>query len=90
MGRRVIAIDTGEEKRKLCESLGADYWIDFATSKDIVADVKKATDGRGAHATVVTTASVSDFLSSFYCEPTLCSRVLVTLRLSIIYVKTDG
>ena len=91
MGRRVIAIDTGEEKRKLCESLGADHWIDFATSKDIVADVKKATDGRGAHATVVTSASVSDFLfSSFYCESTLCSRVLVTLRLLIIYVKTDG
>jgi len=65
MGRRVIAIDTGEEKRELCESLGADHWIDFAKSKDIVADIKKATDGRGAHAAVVTTASVSAFLRSF-------------------------
>ena len=58
MGRRVIAIDTGEEKRKLCETLGADAWIDFATSTDIVADVKKATAGLGAHAAIVTTASV--------------------------------
>jgi len=61
MGRRVIAIDTGEEKRKLCEALGADHWIDFATSNDIVADIKKVTGGRGAHATVVTTASSSGY-----------------------------
>ncbi|MCL6362614.1 zinc-dependent alcohol dehydrogenase, partial [Pectobacterium polaris] len=40
MGRRVIAIDGGEEKRKLCESLGADAWIDYTTCKDIVAEVK--------------------------------------------------
>lgn len=65
MGRRVIAIDTGEEKRKLCEDLGADHWIDFAISKDIVADIKKVTDGRGAHATIVTTASVRESFSSF-------------------------
>lgn len=58
MGRRVIAIDGGEEKHKLCMELGADKWIDFTKSKDIVADVKKATDGHGAHAAVVTTASV--------------------------------
>ena len=59
MGRRVIAIDTGEEKRKLCETLGADHWIDFVKSNDIVADIKTVTDGRGAHAAIVTTASVS-------------------------------
>ena len=58
MGRRVIAIDGGEEKHKLCKTLGADVWIDFTTSKDIVGDIKKATGGLGAHAAVVTTASV--------------------------------
>ncbi|KAF9009952.1 mannitol-1-phosphate dehydrogenase MPDH1 [Cyathus striatus] len=61
MGRRVIAIDGGEEKRQLCEKLGADAWIDFTKSKDIVADVKKITGGRGAHAAVVTTASPSGY-----------------------------
>ncbi|KAF8155717.1 mannitol-1-phosphate dehydrogenase [Crassisporium funariophilum] len=61
MGRRVIAIDTGDEKRELCKSLGVDHWIDFAESKDIVADIKKATEGRGAHAAVVTTASSSGY-----------------------------
>jgi propanol-preferring alcohol dehydrogenase len=61
MGRRVIAIDTGEEKRKLCETLGADHWIDFAKSDDIVADIKKVTGGRGAHAAIVTAASSSGY-----------------------------
>ena len=46
-GYRVIAIDTGDEKRKLCESLGADVWIDFKETKDIVAAVKSATGGSG-------------------------------------------
>lgn len=58
MGLRVIAIDGGEEKRKLCMALGAEQWIDYTQSKDIVADVKKLTNGRGAHCAVVTTASV--------------------------------
>lgn len=61
MGRRVIAIDGGEEKRKLCMELGAEAWVDFTKSKDIVADIKELTDGRGAHATIVTTASVRVF-----------------------------
>jgi len=66
MGRRVIAIDGGEEKRKLCERLGADAWIDFTTSTDIVSDVKKATGGVGAHAAIVTTASVRRLSCHFF------------------------
>ncbi|TFK38178.1 mannitol-1-phosphate dehydrogenase [Crucibulum laeve] len=61
MGRRVIAIDGGEEKRKLCETLGADAWIDFEKCKDIVAEIKRITGGQGAHAAVVTTASSSGY-----------------------------
>ena len=57
-------IDGGEEKRKLCEELGADAWIDYTVSQDIVADVKKITDGRGAHAAVVTTASSSGYVQA--------------------------
>ncbi|KAK0222808.1 mannitol-1-phosphate dehydrogenase MPDH1 [Armillaria nabsnona] len=60
-GLRVIAIDTGEEKKELCKKLGADVWIDFRESKDIVADVKAATDGLGAHSAVVTAASSSGY-----------------------------
>ncbi|KAF9022467.1 GroES-like protein [Hymenopellis radicata] len=56
-GLRVIAIDTGDHKAKLCRDLGAEVWVDFKTSKDIVADVKKATGGPGAHSAVVTAAT---------------------------------
>ncbi|KAF9530159.1 mannitol-1-phosphate dehydrogenase MPDH1 [Crepidotus variabilis] len=61
MGRRVIAIDTGDDKHKLVKDLGADVWLDFKESKDIVADIKKATGGKGAHAAIVTTASSSGY-----------------------------
>ncbi|KAF8178270.1 mannitol-1-phosphate dehydrogenase [Pholiota molesta] len=61
MGRRVIAIDGGEEKRKLCKELGADEWIDFTLCKDITAEIKRLTGGYGAHATVVTTASSAGY-----------------------------
>lgn len=57
MGYRVIGIDTGAEKKALVEQMGADAWIDFRESKDIVADVKTITGGLGAHASVVAAAS---------------------------------
>jgi propanol-preferring alcohol dehydrogenase len=60
-GLRVIAIDTGADKKALCEKLGAEVWIDFKESKDIVADIRAATGGLGAHAAVVTTASGSGY-----------------------------
>ncbi|KAJ7100487.1 chaperonin 10-like protein [Mycena epipterygia] len=53
MGLRVIAIDTGDAKRDLCLKLGAEKWIDFKTSTDLVKDVKEATGGLGPHAAVV-------------------------------------
>ena len=54
MGLRVIAIDTGKEKRELCLSLGAEVWIDFRECKDVIAEVLAATGGLGAHAAIVT------------------------------------
>lgn len=54
MGLRVIAIDGGDEKRAMCEKLGADSFVDFLSSKDVVADVKAATaDGLGPHAVLL-------------------------------------
>ncbi|KAJ7127553.1 hypothetical protein C8R43DRAFT_1027602 [Mycena crocata] len=53
MGLRVIAIDTGNVKRDLCLKLGAEKWIDFKTSTDLVNDVKEATGGQGPHAAIV-------------------------------------
>ena len=46
MGLRVCAVDTGAEKRDLCLKLGAERWVDFKESKDIVADIKAEADDR--------------------------------------------
>ena len=54
-----IQLDTGEEKKKLVLSLGAEKWIDFKQTKDLVKDVKDATGGAGPHAAVVAAAHVS-------------------------------
>ncbi|KAJ5638928.1 hypothetical protein N7528_001318 [Penicillium herquei] len=48
---RVIAIDSGDEKRKLSLDSGAEVFMDFKT-EDVAAQVLKLT-GEGAHATIV-------------------------------------
>ncbi|KAI0819392.1 GroES-like protein [Trametes gibbosa] len=57
MGLRVVAVDTGAEKKELCMKLGAEKWIDFKETTDLVKDIVDATDGYGAHAAVVTAAN---------------------------------
>uniref|UniRef100_K3WH66 alcohol dehydrogenase n=1 Tax=Globisporangium ultimum (strain ATCC 200006 / CBS 805.95 / DAOM BR144) TaxID=431595 RepID=K3WH66_GLOUD len=52
MGYRVIAIDSGEDKRKLVESYGITDFIDYKKG-NVEEQVKAATEGRGAHAVVV-------------------------------------
>ncbi|KAG1776333.1 chaperonin 10-like protein [Suillus placidus] len=70
MGLRVVAIDTGLEKKKLCLELGAEKWIDFKEAKDIVQAVRKACDGEGAHCAVVTTADASGYTQAVdYLRP---------------------
>ncbi|KAM4067562.1 alcohol dehydrogenase groES-like domain-containing protein [Hirsutella rhossiliensis] len=62
LGLDVIAIDGGDEKRKLCLELGAAVFIDFLTSNDIVADVKAASlDGLGPHAILLIAAEEKPF-----------------------------
>ncbi|KAF5348346.1 hypothetical protein D9758_010940 [Tetrapyrgos nigripes] len=64
MGFRVIAIDTGATKKSLCESLGADAWVDFKESGDnFIKDVMAATGpaALGPHAAVVAVGSPLPF-----------------------------
>lgn len=62
MGLHAIAIDGGEEKGKVCKELGATAYVDFTTSKDIVAEVKAATpDGLGPHAVLLVAVSEKPF-----------------------------
>jgi len=53
MGLRPIVVDTGEERKKLCTSLGAEHFIDFKTSNDVAGEIVKITEG-GAHGVFVT------------------------------------
>lgn len=62
MGLQTIAIDGGAEKRESCKKLGASAYVDFAESKDLVAEVKKATpDGTGPHAVLLLAVSEKPF-----------------------------
>ena len=72
MGLNTLAIDAGEEKRKMClEKLGASAFVDFSTSKDVVADVKAATaDGLGPHAVLLVAVAEKPFQQAAdYCRP---------------------
>ncbi|KAH8101648.1 mannitol-1-phosphate dehydrogenase [Phellopilus nigrolimitatus] len=60
MGLRVVAIDAGVAKRDLCLELGAEKWIDFLGSTNLVADVIRATEG-GAHAALVAAGGSSAY-----------------------------
>jgi len=53
MGLRVLAIDTGETKKKLCLQLGAEKWVDFRESADVINDVRAAADGLGPEAAII-------------------------------------
>ncbi len=53
MGIRPVVIDTGEDRRKLALSLGAERFVDFLAERDPVKRVLEITNG-GAHGVFVT------------------------------------
>lgn len=63
MGLNTISIDTGAEKRALCEKFGTSTFVDFSTSgANLVRDVQAATaDGLGPHAVLVLAVSEGAF-----------------------------
>lgn len=67
MGVRIIAIDGGSDKAKLCKELGAEQFIDYTQVKDIPAKVTEITT-YGAHGVIVFAATKS----SYEMAPNLC------------------
>ena len=62
MGLHSIAIDGGAEKGEMTKRLGATAYVDFMSSKDIVADVKAATpDGLGPTAALLVAVQEKPF-----------------------------
>lgn len=57
MGLRVVGVDGGNVKRALCLELGCEVFVDFTRATDVVEEVVKATDGKGAHGVIVTASN---------------------------------
>ena len=50
MGLKIIAIDAGDEKKEMTAKLGAQHFVDFSKSSNVVKDVQACTeDGMGPH-----------------------------------------
>ncbi|TFY54877.1 hypothetical protein EVJ58_g8600 [Rhodofomes roseus] len=59
--------DSGADKRDLCISVGADKFLDFKDSTDLIADIKALTDPLGAHAALITTHAGAAYVQAgFY------------------------
>lgn len=70
MGYRVVGIDGGEAKGEFAKSFGAEAFVDFTKSKDIVADVKAVTGG-GPHGVINVSVSEKAISQSVdYVRPT--------------------
>ena len=61
--RSNLGLDTGDAKKKLCVGLGAEKWIDFKESSDLVKDVQAATDGLGPEAAIIAAGDVRWFIT---------------------------
>lgn len=55
-GYKVIGIDSGADKEKLCKEMGAFGFVDYA-KQDIVQAVQDLTDGEGAHGVICVAGS---------------------------------
>jgi propanol-preferring alcohol dehydrogenase len=64
LGGRVVGVDAGAAKRKLCEELGADAFVDYAehqSDEELAASIKKATGGGGARIALMCAASSKSY-----------------------------
>lgn len=70
MGYMVAAIDGGDNKAKLTKNLGADTFIDFTKSSDLVKEVQEATGGGAQGAINVSVSPAAITQSTQYVRPT--------------------
>ncbi|KAF4917468.1 Alcohol dehydrogenase 1 [Colletotrichum viniferum] len=65
MGYRVIAIDAGQEKAKICKEQGAEHYVDVTEPGTLGEKVMKVTGGKGAKAIVVAATSLAAYQQAF-------------------------
>ena len=94
-GLRVIAIDAGEAKAKLClQTLGAEKFIDFTKTKDVVEEVMKIT-GKDAHGVMVTASNKTGYEKAPYLVRNggvMCigiSKILLCLMIQVLLYLLD-
>ena len=94
-GAQVIGVDGGSEKRDFVLSLGAQEFIDFKTSRNVVEDIHSITNG-GAHAVIVAVGTPRAFAQAadmLRVGGTLCcvgippGRAFIETPVSSIVVK---
>jgi propanol-preferring alcohol dehydrogenase len=78
MGYRVVGIDGGDEKGAAAKKLGAEAFVDFTKTKDVVAEVQKITGG-GAHGVINVSVSPQAMQQSLDYVRTRGTVVLVGL-----------
>ncbi|KAL2684906.1 hypothetical protein Neosp_005999 [[Neocosmospora] mangrovei] len=61
MGLRVIGVDAGEMKRKMCMGLGCEEFVDFSDTKDVPEEIKRITSGKGVDGVFVTASSPASY-----------------------------
>lgn len=76
MGLLPIIIDTGDEKRDLGLSCGAEHFVDFKKSPDVTAEVIRIADNVGVHAVIVTApgaySNAIDFVGKRVSAKVMC------------------
>lgn len=60
MGLRVIGVDAGDKKCKLCMDLGCEEFVDFSKTTDVPEAVKRIT-GKGVDGVFVTSSSPASY-----------------------------
>ena len=70
MGARVIALDTSPERLQRARELGADVLINPATTDNVVAAIKDATHGLGAHLSLDASSAPSARRQAVQCVRT--------------------
>lgn len=83
MGIRPIVIDTGADKKALCMKMGAEAFVDFRETKDVVSEVVKIADGLGVHAVFVTAPQAYDIAVGLTGNRAGAKVMCVGLRKSI-------
>lgn len=74
-GLRVVAIDSGADKRKMLEGYGVEAFVDFRDFPDdagLIAEVKRLAGGRGAHVCVPYFPFSEEETLMWHCETGLC------------------